>query len=244
MSNIIEITSAEFEQKVLRSPIPVLLDFYAVTCGPCRLLAPILEELASELEGKVTVYKVDAMENTELANGLGISALPTVSVFKEGREVARLVGLQNRERLLEAVAYSTVKSNTSDCQGHLGTGESLARLTLETSVRRSMGTSIRWLRLLSWGHWFTYRLFGLLAVQFLEATLQFLVFGLLFWSHLILAGGQRSRQSPRLHVGHDSRSFDFVLHKRRGTGRGGRLFGRSSHIGQYVLFRHDFLPAS
>ena len=75
-----------------------------MTCGPCRLLAPILEELASELEGRITVYKVDAMENTELANRLGISALPTISVFKEGREVARLVGLQNKERLMEAVA--------------------------------------------------------------------------------------------------------------------------------------------
>ena len=104
MSNIIEITKAEFEQEVLRSPIPVLVDFYAVTCGPCRLLAPILEELAAELEGRITVYKVDAMGNTELANRLGIAALPNVSVFKEGREVARLVGLQNRQRLMEAVA--------------------------------------------------------------------------------------------------------------------------------------------
>ncbi len=104
MSNIIEITSAGFDQRVLQSPIPVLVDFYAVTCGPCRLLAPILEELASELAGRITVYKVDAMENIELANRLGIAALPTVSVFKEGRDVARLVGLQNKERLLEAVA--------------------------------------------------------------------------------------------------------------------------------------------
>jgi thioredoxin 1 len=124
MNNIIEITSAEFEKKVLRSPIPVLVDFFAITCGPCRLLAPILEELVSEMEGRITVYKVDATENTELANRLGISALPTISVFKEGREVARLVGLQNRERLMEAVAYSTVMSNTSDCQGQVDSEES------------------------------------------------------------------------------------------------------------------------
>ena len=75
-----------------------------MTCGPCRLLAPILDEAASELAGRVTVCKLDVLENAELANGLGISALPTISVFKKGREVARLVGLQNRERLLEAVA--------------------------------------------------------------------------------------------------------------------------------------------
>jgi thioredoxin 1 len=103
MNNVIEITSAEFDQKVLRSPVPVVVDFFADWCGPCRLLAPILQDLASELQDQVAVYKVDAVENIELATRLGITALPTVSVFKDGYEVARLVGLQNRERLLDAV---------------------------------------------------------------------------------------------------------------------------------------------
>ncbi len=103
MNYIVEITSAEFEEKVKKSPIPVLVDYYAVTCGPCRLLAPTLEEVADELKGQVAVYKVDALANTDLAQRFRITALPTVSVFKEGREVARLVGLQNRERLLETI---------------------------------------------------------------------------------------------------------------------------------------------
>jgi len=102
VSNIVEISSNEFEPKVLRSPIPVLVDFYAVACGPCRLLAPSWRTWLLKWQGGSPSTKVDAMENTELANRLGIAALPTVSVFKDGREVARLVGLQNKQRLLEA----------------------------------------------------------------------------------------------------------------------------------------------
>jgi thioredoxin 1 len=77
MNHVNEITAAEFEQKILRSPIPVLVDFYADWCGPCRLLAPILQDVAEELNGSVAVYKVDAVENSELAHRLGIAALPT-----------------------------------------------------------------------------------------------------------------------------------------------------------------------
>lgn len=103
MSQVIEINSAEFEERVLRSPIPVLVNFYADWCGPCRLLAPVLEEVAEELEGQVAVFKVDAIENTELVQRLGISALPTASIFDQGCEIARLVGLQNKERLKEQI---------------------------------------------------------------------------------------------------------------------------------------------
>jgi thioredoxin 1 len=103
VNNIIEITSAEFEERVLRSPIPVLVDFYAGWCGPCRLLIPILAEIAEELHGHVAVFKVNAPENTDLVKRIGISALPTVCVFEKGSEVARLVGLQNKERLLAQI---------------------------------------------------------------------------------------------------------------------------------------------
>jgi thioredoxin 1 len=84
-----------------------MVDFYAEWCGPCRLLAPILAEVAGELKGQVAVYKIDALANTELAQRSRITALPTVSVFKQGHEVARLVGLQSRARLLEAVERAT-----------------------------------------------------------------------------------------------------------------------------------------
>lgn len=103
MSNVFKINANEFEEKVLRSPVPVLVDFFADYCGPCRLLAPVLGEVAQELQGRAAVYKVDAVENSELAGRLRITALPTVAVFKEGREVARLVGLQNKDRLLYAI---------------------------------------------------------------------------------------------------------------------------------------------
>lgn len=103
MSKVIEISSPFFEEEVLGSPVPALVDFYAESCGPCRMLAPVLEEVAQELQGQAAVFKIDVRENLELAMRLGIAALPTVSVFKDGKEVARLVGLQNKKRLLEAV---------------------------------------------------------------------------------------------------------------------------------------------
>jgi thioredoxin 1 len=111
MSSVIEITSAEFEEKVLRSPIPVMVDFYSVACHRCRLLAPTLAEVAGELNGQVAVYSVDAQEYGDLAQRFRITAVPTVSVFKQGHEVARLVGLQSRARLLEAVQRATSPPN-------------------------------------------------------------------------------------------------------------------------------------
>ncbi len=103
MSKIIEINAADFEERVLRSPNPVLVDFYADWCGPCRLLAPTLAEIAEELHGQVAVCKLNAPDNLDLVNRLGISALPTVCVFNQSRETARLVGLQTRERLMEQI---------------------------------------------------------------------------------------------------------------------------------------------
>jgi thioredoxin 1 len=103
MSKVIEISNFFFEEEVLGSAVPAVVDFYSESCGPCRLLAPILEEVAQELQGQAVVFKMNVVANLELAMRLGIAALPTVAVFKDGHEVGRLVGLQNKERLLEAV---------------------------------------------------------------------------------------------------------------------------------------------
>lgn len=103
MNNVVEISSRQFEEEVLWSPVPVMVDFYSESCGPCRMLAPILAKVAGELKGRAAVYKVDVLENADLAARFRITALPTVSVFKQGHEVARLVGLQSRARLLDAV---------------------------------------------------------------------------------------------------------------------------------------------
>jgi thioredoxin 1 len=103
MTKIIQITSAEFDEKVLRSPTLALVDFEADWCGPCQLLAPTLAQLAEELEGWVAIFKVDAPANIPLVTKLGITALPTLSFFQGGNEIARLVGLQNKERLLAQI---------------------------------------------------------------------------------------------------------------------------------------------
>ena len=97
----LKITAANFENEVLRSDKPVLLDFYADWCGPCKMLAPTIEEIADELDGKIAVGKVDVDENRELAVKYGVMSIPTVIYFKNGEEVTRLIGVQSREKLLE-----------------------------------------------------------------------------------------------------------------------------------------------
>ena len=86
--NVVEITDANFEQQVTNSAGPVLVDFWAEWCGPCRMLAPTIEELATEYEGKVTVGKLNTDENRDVAVKYGISAIPTIILFNKG-EVAR-----------------------------------------------------------------------------------------------------------------------------------------------------------
>jgi thioredoxin 1 len=100
-----EITSGEYEVEVIGSSLPVLLDIYGDHCPPCRQLAPTIEKLATQYEGRAKVLKVESGANPELAGGLAVSAVPTVVAFREGREVGRLVGLRSESayrKLLEA----------------------------------------------------------------------------------------------------------------------------------------------
>ena len=87
-----EITDAEFDQEVLNADLPVVVDFWAEWCGPCKVIAPILEELANEYDGKIKFVKVDTEENFETPSTYGILSLPTLLVFKEGRQIERITG--------------------------------------------------------------------------------------------------------------------------------------------------------
>lgn len=103
MSRVIEVTDADFNDVVLQSPVPILVDFYGEHCGPCRLLKPILTALAADLGDKVKIVTVDVVANESLAQTWGITALPTLLVIKDGRELHRLVGLKDMHYLREAL---------------------------------------------------------------------------------------------------------------------------------------------
>ena len=97
---MISVNEANYGEVVLASKLPVLLDVYADWCPPCRRIAPLIEQLAVELEGRAVVAKLDSEANPNLIARLGINSLPTFLVFNEGVEVHRMVGLQSRETLL------------------------------------------------------------------------------------------------------------------------------------------------
>lgn len=85
-------TQDDFDQKVIKSGMPVLVDFYAEWCGPCKMAAPIIDELSDEYAGKVVIGKVNVDENNELAGQYGVMSIPTVVMFKDGKEVERKTG--------------------------------------------------------------------------------------------------------------------------------------------------------
>ncbi|WP_423913380.1 thioredoxin [Capnocytophaga gingivalis] len=99
----LQITDASFEEVVLKSDKPVLVDFWATWCGPCRMLGPVIEEIATEYEGRVVVGKVDVDSNQDYAAKYGIRNIPTVLVFQNGEVVGRQVGVAPKNTYTEAL---------------------------------------------------------------------------------------------------------------------------------------------
>jgi thioredoxin 1 len=101
--NVMEFTDANWNAEVLGSSEPVLVDFWAPWCGPCRMLAPTIEKIAGEFQGKVKVGKMNTDANPDTPGGLRISAIPTVILFQGGKEVARMTGVQPEAKFKEAL---------------------------------------------------------------------------------------------------------------------------------------------
>ena len=104
MSSATAVTDASFEQDVLQSDVPVLVDFWAPWCGPCRMVAPIVDEISKEFEGKIKVFKLNTDENPNVASQYGIRSINTLMVFKGGQKVDTVVG---------AVAKATLYGTSS-----------------------------------------------------------------------------------------------------------------------------------
>ena len=107
-TSALQITKENFEKEVTNSTVPVLLDFWAPWCGPCRMVGPIIEELAEELKGKAKVCKINVDEQMELASSFNVSSIPTISVVSGGKIVNKVVGFKPKDELKKMLAVYIV----------------------------------------------------------------------------------------------------------------------------------------
>ena len=103
MSNASSLTTAEFSEKIENAKGVALVDFWASWCGPCRMLAPTIDEIADDFKGRASIYKVNVDEEGELAAKFGIMSIPTLIVFKDGAAVDKLVGVVPKENIASAI---------------------------------------------------------------------------------------------------------------------------------------------
>ena len=106
MTKPIEITEETFKENVLESDMPVLVDFWAEWCGPCKMIAPVVEELAAEYDGKMSFAKVDVDSNPGISTSYGIRSIPTLMIFKDGSPVDQIVGAVGKNILIERINKS------------------------------------------------------------------------------------------------------------------------------------------
>jgi thioredoxin 1 len=101
MADLLEVTDSTFESDVLEADVPTLVDFWAAWCGPCKMVAPVVKDIAEEYGDKIRVAKMDVDSNRETPGNYGIQSIPTLMLFKDGEVAARIVGFRPKEAMME-----------------------------------------------------------------------------------------------------------------------------------------------